>query len=538
MLEKLTVRNLAVVEAVEIAFGPGLNVITGETGAGKSVLMGALDLALGARAGADVVRDGAKEAEVEAVLGGHVVRRTVTREGRSRAWIDDESVSVAELREFGAGLVDVNGPRASQDLLGEGFQRAAIDEWGGIDLAPYRREYARLVELRKRRDELAADGGEDELDMLRFQVDELTAADVTADDDDIAARHAAAAHAGEIVENANAVMETLGGDNSVADLLASTRPALAAIARHLPAAAEWSAAVDEISARVEDLSRSIADAVSGLDLPEESLQSLDDRLTLLNRLERKYLRGGAEGGGTLSERLLAALARRRERLDALENRDAALAALDRDIADAEAAMSRKNGAAVTAARTAAGRRFAKAVAKELRDLGFLKAEFSVAVDEGEMSEHGLDRVVYMFGPNPGEPIRPLAAIASSGEIARAMLAVKAVMSSRPGASARPTLVFDEIDANIGGETGRAVGEKLRRAAERGQVIAITHLPQSAAYGDRHFAVAKKVSAGRTRTEIKEVKGEARVAELARMMGGEGPTDAVRRHAQELAGISG
>ena len=272
-------------------------------------------------------------------------------------------------------------------------------------------------------------------------------------------------------------------------------------------------------------------------MPEESLQSLDDRLTLLNRLERKYLRGGAEGGGTLSERLLAALARRRERLDALENRDAALAALDRDIADAEAA-ARKNGAAVTAARTAAGRRFAKAVAKELRDLGFLKAEFSVAVDEGEMSEHGLDRVVYMFGPNPGEPIRPLAAIASSGEIARAMLAVKAVMSSRPGASARPTLVFDEIDANIGGETGRAVGEKLRRAAERGQVIAITHLPQSAAYGDRHFAVAKKVSAGRTRTEIKEVKGEARVAELARMMGGEGPTDAVRRHAQELAGISG
>ena len=503
MLEKLTVRNLAVVEAAEIAFGPGLNVITGETGAGKSVLMGALDLALGARAGADVVRDGAKEAEVEAVLGGHVVRRTVTREGRSRAWIDDESVSVAELREFGAGLVDVNGPRASQDLLGEGFQRAAIDEWGRVDLVPYRREYDRLVALRARREELAADGGEDELDMLRFQVDELAAADVTADDDDIAARHAAAAHAGEIVENANTVMETLGGDNSAADLLASTRPALAAIARHLPAAAEWSAAVDEISARVEDLSRSIADAVSG----------------------------------TLSERLLAALARRRERLDALENRDAALAALDRDIAAAEAA-ARKEGAAVTAARTAAGRRFAKAVAKELRDLGFLKAEFSVAVDEGEMSEHGLDRVVYMFGPNPGEPIRPLAAIASSGEIARAMLAVKAVMSSRPGASARPTLVFDEIDANIGGETGRAVGEKLRRAAERGQVIAITHLPQSAAYGDRHFAVAKKVSAGRTRTEIKEVKGEARVAELARMMGGEGPTDAVRRHAQELAGISG
>ena len=537
MLETLTVKNLAVVEAARIEFGPGLNVITGETGAGKSVLMGALDLALGARAGADVVREGAKEAEVEAVLGGRTVRRTVTREGRSRAWIDDESVSVAELREFGAGLVDVNGPRASQDLLGEGFQRAAIDEWGGIDLAPYRGAFGRLVALRERRDRLLADGGEDELDMLRFQVDELAAADITAEDDDIAERHAAAAHAGEIVENANAVMETLGGENSAAQLLASTRPALAAISRHLPAATEWTAAMDDIAARVEDLSRTIADAVSDLDLPEEGLEALDSRLTLLNRLERKYLRGANGEGATRSERLLAMLEQKRARLEDLENRDATLAALERDIAAAEA-EARKEGEKVSAARNAAGRRFAKAVSKELRDLGFLKAEFSVAVERVELSEHGIDRVVYMFGPNPGEPVRPLADIASSGEIARAMLAVKAVMSSRPGASARPTLVFDEIDANIGGETGRAVGEKLRRAAERGQVIAITHLPQSAAFGDRHFAVTKKVSAGRTRTEIREVKGEARVAELARMMGGEGPTDAVRRHAQELAGISG
>ena len=214
MLETLTVKNLAVVEAAHIVFGPGLNVITGETGAGKSVLMGALDLALGARADAEIVREGAKEAEVEAVLDGHTVRRTVTREGRSRAWIDDESVSVAELKAFGAGLVDVNGPRASQELLGESFQREAIDSWGGINLAAYRGAYGRLVSLRERRERLLADGGEDELDMLRFQVDELAAADITAEDDDIAERHAAAAHAGEIVENANAVMETLGEDRS------------------------------------------------------------------------------------------------------------------------------------------------------------------------------------------------------------------------------------------------------------------------------------------------------------------------------------
>ena len=536
MLETLTVKNLAVVEAAHIVFGPGLNVITGETGAGKSVLMGALDLALGARADAEIVREGAKEAEVEAVLDGHTVRRTVTREGRSRAWIDDESVSVAELKAFGAGLVDVNGPRASQELLGESFQREAIDSWGGINLAAYRGAYGRLVSLRERRERLLADGGEDELDMLRFQVDELSAADITAEDDDIAERHAAAAHAGEIVENANAVMETLGGENSVAQLLASTCPSLAAIARHLPAAAEWSAAMDDIAARVEDLSRTIADAVSDLDLPEEGLEALDSRLTLLNRLERKYLRGANNGVATRSERLLAALEQKRTRLEELENRDATLAALERDIAAAEA-DARKEGEKVSAARAAAGRRFAKAVVAELKDLGFLKADFSVAVEPGEMGESGLDRVVYMFGPNPGEPARPLADIASSGEIARVMRAIKTVQSSRAAGDARPVLVFDEIDANIGGETGSAVGEKLRRVAAHGQVIAITHLPQSAAWGDRHFAVAKKVSAGRTRTEINEVKGGARVDELARMMGGEGPTDAVRRHAQELAQIS-
>jgi DNA repair protein RecN (Recombination protein N) len=314
-------------------------------------------------------------------------------------------------------------------------------------------------------------------------------------------------------------------------LLASTRPSLAAIARHLPAAAEWSAAMDDIAARVEDLSRTIADAVSDLDLPEEGLEALDSRLTLLNRLERKYLRGANNGGATRSERLLASLEQKRTRLEELENRDATLAALERDIAAAEA-DARKEGEKVSAARAAAGRRFAKAVVAELKDLGFLKADFSVAVEPGDMGESGLDRVVYMFGPNPGEPARPLADIASSGEIARVMLAIKTVQSSRAAGDARPVLVFDEIDANIGGEAGRVVGEKMRAVARDHQVIAITHLPQSAACGDRHLVVSKSVSGGRTRTRIEAVEGAARAREIARMLGG-GDSAVVARHAEEL-----
>ena len=209
MLEKLTVRNLAVVEHAEIDFGPGLNVITGETGSGKSVLMGAVELVLGARAESDVVRTGAKEAEVEAVFSGKVLRRTVTSSGRSRAWIDDESVSVSELRQFGAGLVDIHGPRANQALLEESFQREAIDDYGEISLADYRKQYDKFISLKKRLSELLSVGGEDEADVLRYQVEELSSANLSSDDEDIAARHAAAAHAEEIMRGANKLTEAI-----------------------------------------------------------------------------------------------------------------------------------------------------------------------------------------------------------------------------------------------------------------------------------------------------------------------------------------
>ena len=210
MLRKLSVSNLAIVERAEAEFAPGLNVLTGETGAGKSVLMGALELVLGGRADSSVVRDGAKEAEVEAVFDDRVVRRTVTAAGRTRAWIDDESVSVAELRELGRTLVDIHGPRANQNVLEEAFQRATLDAYGRTDLAPYAAAFAAWRALRDRLAALlSAGGGEDELDLLRYQVNELEAAGVTADDDDLAERHAAAAHAEEIVAASLKTMPTV-----------------------------------------------------------------------------------------------------------------------------------------------------------------------------------------------------------------------------------------------------------------------------------------------------------------------------------------
>ena len=518
MLNRLAVSNLAVVEKVEVEFGPGLNVVTGETGAGKSVLIGALELVLGGRADSSVVRDGAKEAEVEADFGGTVVRRTVTAEGRSRAWVNDESVAVSELKELGRRLVDIHGPRANQNILAEDFQRSTLDRFGGVGLSKYSAAWG---EWRKVADEIAAlEGGasvEDEIDLLKFQVGELEEANVTSDDDDIAERHAAAAHAAEIVEGANAITEALGGDEGAEAVIAKLGPVFASVAKHFPAASEWAAEAEEISVRINELSRSVADAVSRIDADPEAFDELDRRLSVVNRMRRKY--------GDPA----AALAEKRAKLDALEHRDDRLRELRSRLAAAEKTL-RAEGAEVTRRRRAAATKLSKAVTKELRDLGFLQAKFGVDLAAAEPSAHGCDAVVYMFEPNPGEPARPLAAIASSGEAARIMLALKTVIASHDETA---TLVFDEIDANIGGEVGRAVGEKMRRVAESHQVVAITHLPQSAVCADRHFVVSKAVSGGRTRTAIAEVAGDDRVSEIARMLGGEKLTSVTRKHAEEM-----
>ena len=557
MLKRLTVSNLAVVEKAEAEFCPGLNVITGETGAGKSVLMGALDLVLGGRADASVVRDGAKEAEVEAVFelglerkvgGGETcvtVRRTVTAQGRSRAWIDDESVTVAELKELGAQFVDIHGPTANQRLAEEDFQRKALDAFGGVDLAArgrkegaksYAELFAWLAELRTQISDLKSSGGEDELDMLRFQVNELESAELTEDDETLSERHAAAAHAEEIVENANAVTEALGGDQSAAEILVALHPRFREMAKHLPAAEAWAAEAEDLTVRIQELSRTVADAASKLDVGEEDLEELDARLTLINRLLRKYEKGiGNQGSGVGG--LLELLEAKKAKLDALEHCEERVAELEAKIAVADKAV-RTAGAELTKKRRAAAEKLSKAVTAELKDLGFLQAKFFVALEPIEPEAHGMDRVVYMFEPNPGEAARPLAAIASSGENDRVMLALKTCTSQTSQTfQTSQTLVFDEIDANIGGEVGKIVGEKMRMVAKSHQVIAITHLPQSAVCGERHLVVSKAVAGGRTKTRISEVDGEDRVAEIARMLGGEKLTSVVKRHAEELLQLS-
>ncbi len=561
MLSRLSVKNLAIVEAAEIEFGKGLNIITGETGAGKSVLMKSLELALGARADSSAVRDGAKEARIDAefVVSQEtlsrisplieelglpacednllLIRRTLSSSGGGRVYVNDSSTTVQTLRKLSSYLADIHGPNDHQALLDENHQRAILDSFARVakgkdSLAgDYSEKWKVLSSLRAEQQRLCGDSRNvaEEIERLRYSVEELEAARLTQEDEtDLPLRHAEAAHAADIIACANDVTAALsdGDEASAASVLISAGNTLAGMSKYHEAAVGWREELESLTIRIQELSRAVADSVSRIDADPETLQALDERLSLVQKLKRKY------ACHTVGE-LMELTETRSARLADLEGRDAKLAALDGEI---EAALAEvcKSGERLSAVRREAAGKLAGAITKELRGLGFLKAGFGVSVAPREADASGCDAVDFLFEPNPGEPARPLREIASTGETARVMLAVKSVVSQH---DSTPTLVFDEIDSNIGGEVGRAVGERMRKVAGCHQVIAITHLPQSAVYGEHHFVVAKNVSDGRTRTSIHLLDGEERVAEISRMLGGDSLTSVVTQHARELIDLA-
>lgn len=549
MITRLSISNLAIIEKAEVDFAPGLNVLTGETGSGKSVIMGAIGLLLGARSDASAVRDGEENSRIEAEFeigdkidsvnsvlsdaglplcedASLIIRRVLSGSGSGKVWVNDSRTTLATLKNLGRILVDIHGARANQSLLDESFQRRTLDRSAKIDIGSYAESWRSLSAARAEIEalrEAAAD--EDEIDLLRYQVGELESAGLSADDEDIASRHAAAAHAGEIMEIAGELTDILGGDNGVAERLISLQPRFGRLKKFFKESEDWSAEAEDATVKVQELSRSIADAMSKIDADPSELEELDERLSLLNRLKRKYLKNGENSVAAL----MAVLAAKRGRLDSIEGFEERLAVLKKAESAALASV-KAAGAALSRERAAAGERLSRLVTRQLRDLGFLKAKFFVAFDEIEPGPGGCEKVRYMFEPNPGERARPLADIASSGETARVMLALKSVLALNDGAD---TVIFDEIDANVGGEVARRVGEKMRLIGTKRQVVAITHLPQSAVFATRHLVVSKSVVSGRTVTAVKEVSGGDRVKEIARMLGGCETMPVVGEHAREL-----
>jgi len=549
MLAHLAVKNLAIVEEASVDFGPGLNIITGETGAGKSVLMGALDLVLGSRADKSTVREGASEAWVEACFnlpdtnavdalleqaglpvcedGALLVRRSVAISNSGRCLVNDAPSTVQTLRRLGDLLVDIHGPNNHQSLLDQNFQRKVLDAYGrcGTALKAYQDVWRELRALEERLQTLTGDSSDiaAEIDRLQYIVDEINQAGLSeSDETDLIQQHAEAANAEQILALGGEIVAALtDGEFSVFDLLVKTQARLAELARILPAAAEWRNDLQGTTIQIQDTGRAINELLSRIDNDTDNLRRLEERMATVQRLKRKY-------GHTVRD-IIEARDKSAARLNDLATRTEQVERLQEEIKAVNENLSAK-AADLSAARAKAAGKLAHAITVELHGLGFIKSGFSVDLSPCEPTADGADVVSFGFAPNPGEPMRALKAIASSGEIARVMLAVKTVLATHDNI---PVLVFDEIDANIGGEIGRAVGEKMRRVAESHQVISITHLPQSAVYGRQHYVVSKDVIKGRTKMRIEALDAAGRVDEIARMLGGKGLTSVIESHAREL-----
>lgn len=528
MLVELRVENLGIISDLLLALGPGMTVITGETGAGKTLIVDALDLLCGGRADAALVRDGADEARVEGrfVDGDEevVLARVIPAIGRTRGYIDGHLATASELGERGRSLVDLHGQHAHQSLLAPAEQRALLDRYAG---APAASALAALLVARAARrrvdEELAAIGGDDHLrartiDLLRYELAEIDAAEIEDPDEE-----ARLAEQEEILADAEAHRAALedAHERLEGPALDALGTAIAAIESRAPFAA-ISERLRALQVETAEAVHDVRSAAEQIVADPERLAELQQRRARLRELVRKY-------GPTLAE-VQAYAVDARERLTRIEGHEARAATLEVERADADRAVA-DAATALSAARRTAAEPLARAVATRLRELAMPAAEFDVEVVEGDPAaagEDGADDVTFLLAPNPGEPARPLAKAASGGELARAMLALRVVLSAAP-----PTLVFDEVDAGIGGEAGTAVGRALATLGGRHQVLCVTHLAQVAAFADAQVAVSKADASGRTIARAELVLDEARVGEISRMLAGVGESSHARRHAGEL-----
>jgi DNA repair protein RecN (Recombination protein N) len=525
MLIELRVRDLGVIESVSLDLRSGMTALTGETGAGKTLLVDALELLVGGRADPSLVRPGAAEALVEGRFTVDddevILARAVPAQGRSRAWIDGRMAPVSALAEAGARLLELHGQHAQQSLLDAAAQRRALDAYAGVDLDPLTAARARRRAIQA---ELEALGGDDrararQADLLRYQLSEIDAAGLEdPDEDDSLAEEedrlaAATAHREAAGHALGALDSGDGGGKAVVDLLGTAQGALEGRAP----LAELARRLASLQADASDVASELRRVVETWDDDPERLEEVRARRQLLRELSRKYGEGPA---GVLA---FADEARRMlHELDAAEVRAGELV-LELETAEADVATAE---AAVGAARRAAAPKLAAAVQKRLRTLAMPHARVEVTVAEPEPG----DEVTFLMGANPGEAVLPLAKVASGGELARAMLALRLVLTEAP-----PTMVFDEVDAGVGGEAAQAVGSALAEVAQRHQVLVVTHLAQVAACAQQQLGVRKDVSGGRTVARTSALAGDDRVVELARMLSGSPDSATARRHAEELLG---
>jgi len=547
VLTLLRIKNLALVEDLEWQLGPGFTAITGETGAGKSIIIGALQLLLGERTDKSLIRTGAETCAVEAVFEGAglkklnprldeagiepcegelIVKRSFSAAGANRQFINGSPATLAVLKNLGDELVDLHGPHDHQSLLSPDRQLALLDGFAHAE------ETAREFEMRYRKLQAleaehaaisnAESAREQETGLLRHQVNEITNAGLSVtEEEEIAARYKLAANSKRLVELAGTIARRLSeADDSILPQLAETQRLLRELEKIDPSQGMLAEAHAASILELSEISRSLSHYAEQLDLDPAQLAALEERVSLFETLKRKY-------GGSIAE-VNAFGERAAERLRKIEGRDEELERLGKEMETARTEVDR-TGQVLRKLRAKAAPKLSENIRSNLRDLGFRQSEFEAQLTTLDQARPtGFDAVELLFSPNPGEPLKPLRTIASSGEISRLMLAIKSSLAEQ---DAIPLLVFDEIDANVGGEIANAVGAKMRKLAGDHQVLCITHLPQVAAAAANHFVVTKEVTGGRTHSRLSEVAGKARNEEIARMLGGK--TESALRHAATL-----
>jgi DNA repair protein RecN (Recombination protein N) len=553
MLERLSIKDLALVERAEIALGPGLNALTGETGAGKTLVVQAVELVVGGRADPDAIRTGAKTATVEAEfrLSGEtatrvarlleewgldfdgetlVVRREISEGGRGRATVNESPVTVASLRRLGELLADLHGQHEHQSLLRPEAGLATLDRLAGLDIdrVAFAERLAAWREAERERERLAASLASfaERSDYLRHATHELLEARLVEGEEEALAQEAARlAHGDRLRALVGQALEQLSeADGSAAARLSGAEHALDQAQALDPSLAEALPGVREAAIAATESARALSAYLDHLEADPERLEAVEARRDLIARLVRKYRRPVPE-----------LIAWHEEIARELETGDDADGALERAAGRVDEAERecREAGAHLSKQRQAAAQEWGPRLTRELKPLGLGSARLDFDVEPGSLSTagpHGLDQVALRFMPNPGEPPRALQKIASGGELSRVMLALKVVLEARDRVD---LLIFDEVDSGIGGVVAQAVGERLRRLARHRQIVCVTHLPMIAALAQHHWSVRKQVSGGRTSVRVEPVDGAARVAELARMLAGERATETTRRQAREL-----
>ncbi|MEO7297360.1 MAG: DNA repair protein RecN [Verrucomicrobiota bacterium] len=552
MLTTLRIKNLALVSDLTLELQPGFNAITGETGAGKSIIIGALNLVLGERADRALIRSGCDSCSVEAVFETKqiraplasflqenglepgdenelVIKRSFSANGTNRQFVNGSPTTLNVLAAIGEGLVDMHGPHDHQSLLYPAKQLLILDAFGGLE--KLRARFLTIVQSRSlletEKSKLIVDEKTyaQQLDLLRFQVQEIFSARLQVEEEtELAQEHRRASNAARLVElSQTALLQLSEDENSLMAQAGKLGRTMQELQRVDPSAGCLLSLHEQAVSGLRDVQSDLSHYADRLEVNPEHLAALEERLNLIHSLKRKY-------GATLAD-VIAFGEDAQKQLQSLEERDVELARINSELQKAEIDL-RKIGRELSEARRKVSPKLAKAVVKQLNDLGFTQCHFEIPIQTEDsflaQLSSGFDTVEFQFAPNVGEPARPLRAVASSGEMSRVMLALKTALALQDEI---PVLIFDEIDANVGGETAGVVGEKMSQISEQHQIICITHLPAVAANAAAHYLVSKEISDGRTISKITFLEPAGRVTEIARMFGGQ--SEVARRHAKSL-----